>query len=183
MSFYNPINDIKNKYNWNIDAKIPNSIYNTFYIETLETLYFKNYDTFCWTIIPFKCKVINHFLDKEKKQLNEQLQNKNISDESKNELIQKMAQIKKAQEDANKINEKYLDLKKQNEENYVFNYMLLKKISTDYIKNQKIKDSFDIFMSLSKEILDNCTRSFIQNEKILINLYDNINNIKYIFNN
>ena len=58
--------------------------------------------------------------------------------------------------------------------------MMLKKISNDYAKNEKIKDSFTIFKALSKEIIDNCVQSFINNEKMLINLFDRIDNINYI---
>ena len=111
MNNYNLINDIKqkNKYKWNTEEANNNN----FFVKKLEFLYFRNYNAFCWSFIPAKCRIINYFTEKEKKDMNEHLKEKTISEQSKNEIIQKINIITKAQEDANKINQMYEDLKKK----------------------------------------------------------------------
>ena len=177
MNNHNVYDTIKKKYEYNFDNFETENNIGTF-IKLYKCLYFKNYLTFCTSLIPLKYEVLNDNIEKEKKKIHEYLNDIELSENKKKIFLERMNKIIKIQEEVNEISCQFKDMEKKNKNDYTFNITALINIANDYLKIKNVKDAYLIFKSLSEEIIINSVKLFIKNEKMLIILYDKINNIK-----
>ena len=119
----------------------------------------------------FKSRLENTNIEKDCKEIKDKIL-KNEGNNNKNENVGK---------ELEQIIAEYISIKEEAEKKYYYYLKILYRISSSYHKKKsgdKVKEAKDIFMKISKELVDINIRSFINKEKRIILLIDKIKDFK-----
>jgi hypothetical protein len=119
----------------------------------------------------FKSRLENTNIEKDCKEIKDKVL-KNEGNNNKNENVEK---------ELEQIIAEYISIKEEAEKEYYYYLKILYRISSSYHKKksgEKVKEAKDIFMKISKELVDINIRSFINKEKRIILLIDKIKDFK-----